>query len=96
MKKKETKYYAVANGREKGVFDSWEDCEDQTAYFKGAKFKKVKSLKEAEMFIIDESDGEPPFVICIRGKRRAFDSYGDFLEQLEKINKTRTKGVQVV
>ncbi|HHT96501.1 MAG TPA: reverse transcriptase-like protein [Clostridiales bacterium] len=44
-------YYAVAKGRKIGVFKTWGECELQVKKFKGAKFKKFDTKKEAELFI---------------------------------------------
>lgn len=44
------KHYAVANGRNKGVYSSWDECKQQVNGFKGAKFKSFASKQEAEQF----------------------------------------------
>ena len=44
-------YYAVANGREKGIYLNWEECKKQIILFKNAKYKKFDSHKEAEQYI---------------------------------------------
>ena len=44
-------YYAVAIGRQTGIFNDWNDCEKQVKGFKNAKFKKFKTKSEAEEFI---------------------------------------------
>jgi ribonuclease HI len=41
------KYYAVWNGRRRGVFSSWEECEKQVKGFVGAEFKAFDSMDEA-------------------------------------------------
>lgn len=40
-------FYAVANGREKGIFTSWEITKQQVHKFKSAKYKSFKSLDDA-------------------------------------------------
>ena len=45
------KLYAVAKGREIGVFDNWEQVHDSTEGFSGAKFKKVKTFGEGEEYV---------------------------------------------
>jgi ribonuclease HI len=45
------KFYAVAAGRETGVFENWSDCEKQVKGFSGAKFKSFESLEEATAFV---------------------------------------------
>ena len=41
-------YYVVWKGYNPGIYDSWDACEVQTKGFKGAKYKKFKTLAEAE------------------------------------------------
>ena len=44
-------YYAVAKGKMIGIFFSWDDCKICVNGYKGAIYKKVYTLKEAESFI---------------------------------------------
>ncbi len=44
-------FYAVSNGREPGVYTSWDECRKQVLNFGGACFKKFKTLKDAECFV---------------------------------------------
>jgi ribonuclease HI len=46
--KKKVKFYVVWNGREKGIFTSWDDCKKQVDGFEGAKYKSYDSEKEAK------------------------------------------------
>lgn len=45
------KYYAVTNGRKKGVYRTWSECEKQVKGFPNAKFKSFSTLKEAQAFV---------------------------------------------
>ncbi len=45
---KKVKFYAVWSGREKGVFNSWDDCKKQVDGFDGAQYKSFESKTEAE------------------------------------------------
>ena len=36
------KYYAVKNGRQTGIFESWAECEEQVKGFSGAVYKSFK------------------------------------------------------
>jgi ribonuclease HI len=45
---KKQKYYVVWEGRKRGVFTDWTDCEAQIKGFPEAKFKSFDTLKEAE------------------------------------------------
>ena len=47
------KYYAVKNGREPGIYNSWAECQKQIHGFKNASYKSFTSRKEAEEFISD-------------------------------------------
>ncbi|AQZ09722.1 RNH1 (YMR234W) [Zygosaccharomyces parabailii] len=43
-------YYAVQNGRQKGVFDNWVDCKKQVSGYQGALYRKLDSYIEAKAF----------------------------------------------
>ena len=45
-------YYAVANGKEIGIFLSWDDCKKSINGFKGAIYKKFDTKDDADMFLI--------------------------------------------
>lgn len=44
-------FYAVAHGHKIGVFKTWEECQEATKDFKGAKFKKFDNEEDAKLFI---------------------------------------------
>lgn len=44
-------FYAVAIGKNPGIYSTWDECQSQVKGFSGAKFKKFRTLKEAELFI---------------------------------------------
>ncbi len=46
---KRQKYYVVWQGRKKGIFDSWEVCEEQIKEFEGAQYKSFDTLQEAQV-----------------------------------------------
>lgn len=48
-------YYAVARGRQVGIFKTWTECENQVKGFSGAIFKKFKTNEEAQNFITIKS-----------------------------------------
>ena len=50
------RFYAVAKGRETGIFDTWEDCQRQVQGFVGNQFKGFATRPEAEAFL--ERHGE--------------------------------------
>lgn len=44
-------YYAVRNGRNPGIYNTWDECNEQVSGFKGAIFKKFKSYEEARNYV---------------------------------------------
>jgi len=44
-------YYAVANGRAIGVFETWAECNQSVKGYKNAAYKKFDTKQEAEEFI---------------------------------------------
>lgn len=42
------KFYVVWQGRETGIFTSWEECKPQIEDYKGAQYKSFKTREEAE------------------------------------------------
>ena len=47
MAKKKAAYYTVWSGKTPGVYDSWEECEQQVKGFAGARYKGFASREEA-------------------------------------------------
>lgn len=69
------KLYAVAIGKEIGVFDNWEQVKESTNGVPNAKFKKVKSFEEGEEFVnrFKKRDNElQSFTITYSGDDEAF------------------------
>lgn len=56
-------YYAVAKGRQVGLFKTWSECESQVKGFRGAVFKKFPTEKEAKDFISKKSGGSVNFEV---------------------------------
>ena len=50
------KFYAVAIGRQKGVYKTWAECKAQVDGFKFPKYKGFETMEEAEEFIDEHSD----------------------------------------
>lgn len=42
------KYYVVWIGREPGIYNAWEDCQEQIKGFADAKYKSFETIEEAE------------------------------------------------
>ena len=49
-------YYAVAIGRQTGIFTTWGECKTQVNDFPGHKYKKCKTLTQAQDFINENSE----------------------------------------
>ena len=49
-------YYAVKNGRNPGIYNTWAECEKEVKGFKEAKYKKFKTYEEAVAFIEENKD----------------------------------------
>jgi ribonuclease HI len=45
------KFYAVKKGKVKGVYNTWEECQEQVSGFSGAEFKSFKSYDDARAYI---------------------------------------------
>jgi ribonuclease HI len=52
---KKPKFYVVWKGRQRGVFNTWEDCKAQTNGFDGAVFRSFESKELAEKAFQDSS-----------------------------------------
>ncbi|KAI0799589.1 ribonuclease H-like domain-containing protein [Irpex lacteus] len=46
-----SRYYAVAKGRQPGLYYTWEDCQAQVDGFSGARHKKVRTYEEAKAWL---------------------------------------------
>ena len=46
------KYYAVKEGRQKGIFSSWDECKKQVMGYKGAVYKSFPSKSDAENYLL--------------------------------------------
>ena len=65
------KFYAVKNGKRVGIFNTWEECQEQVLGYSGAEFKSFKSLDDAQEYLgINEQlslfdDDEPDSSIAV-------------------------------
>ncbi|GMF61461.1 unnamed protein product [[Candida] boidinii] len=50
-------YYAVANGRNTGVYNSWGDCESNVKGHSGSVYKKFDTLAAAQSFVSNNAGG---------------------------------------
>lgn len=44
-------YYAVYNGREKGIFNTWDECKEKVNGYPNPIYKKFKNKEDAEYFL---------------------------------------------
>jgi len=54
-RKKGPKFYAVAVGRNTGIYSTWDECQSQVKGFSNARFKSFSTVEEAESFIATSS-----------------------------------------
>ena len=45
------KYYAVKNGRKKGIFLTWDECKESVDGYPSAIFKSFKTKEDAEAYL---------------------------------------------
>ena len=50
------KYYAVKQGRETGIFTSWDVCKAQVQGYSGAVYKSFTTMEEAQAYLADTGD----------------------------------------
>jgi len=55
---KMSKFYAVKNGRNPGVYRSWNECEKNVKGFSGSVYKSFPTLQEAEIFLGQNKQNE--------------------------------------
>ena len=56
MGKTKPGYYAVSNGRKKGIYNTWEECKAQVCKYSNARYKKFYDLKQAQNYIEGKED----------------------------------------
>ena len=71
-------FYAVARGRQVGIFNTWDECKMNTQGYKGAAFKKFSSKEEAENFITDHTKIDVSVNKIIEGSNIKIDGMNAF------------------
>lgn len=83
------KYYAVKNGRQSGIYLTWEECEKQVKGFKGAVFKSFSTQEEAEAFLHNQpvlsQEGLLAYVDGSYNKKSQEYGYGCVLIEHQKV-----------
>lgn len=52
------KYYAVKNGRNIGIYESWEECREQVSGYSGASYKSFLKKEDALNFMENKSENK--------------------------------------
>lgn len=79
------KFYAVKNGRQIGIFDTWDKCKELTSGYPNAIFKSFKSYDEALDYLNlkkDSFSSTPSFPNT--DENFANENYDDILSSLQK------------
>lgn len=50
------KYYAIKEGKKKGIFTSWDECKEYVSGFKGAVYKSFSSFDDAKNFLNNKEE----------------------------------------
>ena len=50
------KYYAVKNGRNVGIYDTWEKCLAEVSNFKGAQYKSFSKFEDAQNYLMGKEE----------------------------------------
>ena len=80
------KYYAVKNGREPGIYESWTEARAQVYQYPEAVYKSFPTRSEAEEFLQEEPPQEIPeglpvaYIDGSYSKAAGLYSYGGFIE----------------
>ena len=58
-KRKKPQFYAVAKGRNPGIYHTWDECKSQVVGFSGAKYKGFPSEQAAQSYITEHRSTGP-------------------------------------
>lgn len=67
-------YYAVAKGKNTGVYNDWSSCKENVSNYSGARYKKFNSQQEAQAFV--QSKGSYQSLSDFGGNSGSYSSYG--------------------
>ncbi|XP_058059676.1 ribonuclease H1 [Anopheles bellator] len=83
-------FYAVAIGRQVGIFKTWPECQAQVSGFTGARFKKFPTANAANEFIQQNKGGGSADVTKLTAQRvkRSFSTVAGDEEPLKKQSKS--------
>ena len=65
MSKKTTKYYVVWEGKNPGIYNTWDECQEQINGFSGAKYQSFPSLELAQYAFADSYEKRKEAIIAM-------------------------------
>ncbi|XP_058121340.1 ribonuclease H1 isoform X1 [Anopheles coustani] len=82
-------FYAVAKGRQVGIYNTWPECQQQVNGFTGARFKKFATESEANNFVQQNSGGSSAVSSTNWGRgstvgKRSFTTGADTTQPVKK------------
>lgn len=78
-------FYTVVAGRERGIFDSWEECRRSVNGYAENWFKGFYSAAEAAEYAEHCMENEGKFILSVGGQRREFDDLYLFVDAAYRI-----------
>jgi len=75
---KARKFYVVWEGRAPGIYDSWEECQEQTVGYPGARFRSYTSQEAATEAFRGSPDQHMAFLRRLGEHRKAADGPVDY------------------
>lgn len=76
------KVYAVKEGKTKGIFTSWNECQEQVKGYKGAQFKSFNNIEDAKEYLGELVMEEEPIEKGLSLKEIEQDEAKYLLEQI--------------
>lgn len=80
---KTMKYYVVNEGRQKGIYDTWEKCRVQIHGVTND-FRKFNYWKEVQEYVLFEMSDDGPFVCDVKDRCITFKTFSRFSDYVLK------------
>lgn len=74
------KYYVVWQGLSPGIYDSWEECEEQVRGFAGAKYKAFNNIEDATAAFRGSYEDQATLLIAMANRKPVAMDYSAFPE----------------
>lgn len=71
------KYYAVRQGRQIGIFSSWQECQRQIIKYSGAEYKSFRTKEEADAYLAGDQPRQMPPTISFPDDESVTDIWVD-------------------